>query len=735
MHRKAPISLLSIFALLSPSLANSGDATVCNANHIFNAIHSSMRQWGGSLNHNGMSFFLATVPEGTQLYHGTSDPDFIKGMQWLAFEPEHALIFAHPKGGRGPGGPPPGEGRPSDDGHRDESVSNLDDLMHDEEDWRHHKPPREHERGPGHEHGRPPPPHDDKDREHYRPPSREHKPCNGTDRRPPPHYENGPPPPDYGHGPGRHHEHGPPPPLPPGHIYKPYPPPPHQERPYKGSRRPWKPDWHGPPRDHHDGLPEHRGPPKPEHHDHHKDSPEQHWPRPDQNHYHGPPAPEHRSHEDHSEPIELRTKRQDRRQAQQPLLTPSSASAEAVGYLHTYRPLHDLHLLYIDGLSAGKTSNGTLDTQDLLLLNLTSDPHDGPHGPMGGEMERAQGLCNLAASLWQGRIDGVVRLEGGFEIILCDFAAHLELTDVLAVPEREGGRGPMGGWEYTKAVASRYHGIGSGRVRVDYEAFVSVFAAGVRGLWDGEVSSDVRMPRLTNVPAAELAQLRDDVTSMVLAKDWSKSEGRDWQAVADMAVKRYSAPLRHIASTAAYRRDKDELARYLKGVLRPFIDVQKRNATRETERCVAQIVPPMPSSIAVPPGSLSPLAHRAVHAVGTRICDTLLTSLSIATSSTPHSSFSAVYAEHAAELVAELVEWLGWTSWKECGACGDEEVCFIPIWPTGTFEDHAKPKCRGAKEVEGRMGYWGMRGGPPRGKPPGGQSSGNSKKGGAWWKL
>jgi hypothetical protein len=263
---------------------------------------------------------------------------------------------------------------------------------------------------------------------------------------------------------------------------------------------------------------------------------------------------------------------------------------------------------------------------------------------------------------------------------------------------------------------------------------VSVFAAGVKGLWEGEVSSDVRMPRLTNVAAAELARIRDDVTELVRVQDWS-TQGRDWQAVADMAVARYSAPLRHIASTPAYRRDKDALARYLKGLLRPYVgDAQERNATRETQRCVAQIVPPMPD-ISVPPGSLPPLAHRAIHAVGTRICDTLLTSLSIATSSTPHSSFSAMYAEHAVEVVAELVEWLGWTSWKECGACDDEEVCFIPIWPTGTFEDHAKPKCRGAKEIEGRMGYWGMRGGPPRGKPPAGQSSGDGRKVRAWWKL
>jgi hypothetical protein len=88
-----------------------------NAPQVFNALHSSMRQWGSSLKHNGMSFFPATVPEGTLLYHGTHKKEPVTGMEWLAFEIEHAEAFARPrrswpppyKGpGKGPGGPPGG---------------------------------------------------------------------------------------------------------------------------------------------------------------------------------------------------------------------------------------------------------------------------------------------------------------------------------------------------------------------------------------------------------------------------------------------------------------------------------------------------------------------------------------------------------------------------------------------------------------------------------------------------
>jgi hypothetical protein len=54
----------------------------------------SQRQWGSSIHHNGMSFFPAIVPEGTLLYHGDCTPERPIGPEWLAFEIQHAEIFA-----------------------------------------------------------------------------------------------------------------------------------------------------------------------------------------------------------------------------------------------------------------------------------------------------------------------------------------------------------------------------------------------------------------------------------------------------------------------------------------------------------------------------------------------------------------------------------------------------------------------------------------------------------------
>lgn len=353
----------------------------------------------------------------------------------------------------------------------------------------------------------------------------------------------------------------------------------------------------------------------------------------------------------------------------------------------------------------------------MLLLNLTETD-----GPMGGENERAIGMCNLASTLWKGKIDGILRMEGGFEIILCNFEQHLERTGVVAVKGRDGPGHPggPGNWQYIRAIASRYHSIGGERVTIDYEDFVSVFAySDLDDLFVNDVQSDYAMPRLQNVKEADRLHIKDEVTDMILRKDWDgESKSRNWQAVADMVVQRFSEPLHYLRTDETIREDKAALAEYLTMLLRPFIDESDRNATLETQRCVSQLVSELPT----PPLPAVSLAHRTLHAVTHQICNTLLTSLSIASSSTPHSSSAtSTYVSHAVEIVDELFEYLQWTIWKDCGTCGDNEICFIPVWPTGSHEDHAHPKCKNEQAASGSSGYWGShRGGPPgRGGPSG----------------
>jgi hypothetical protein len=234
-----------VYVLLSPlgSLAEqfplsssqrygpSVEAVQRNAPHIFNAVHSSMRQWGSSLKHNGLSFFPASIPAHTHLYHGTPKKEAVKGMEWLAFEIEHAEVFAR---SRGPLRKSPGE----------EQFT---------------------------------------------------------------------------------------------------------------------------------------------------------------------PAQEYKNHTN-----ELR----DEKFLEE--IFSNSNHEDVEGYLQVYQTTRRLsRLLYIDGVSAGKTNLGTLDSQDIILRNFTGKPS------WRGEKERAEDLCDLGRR-WN--IEGFIRTEAGFELILCDFANGLELV-------------------------------------------------------------------------------------------------------------------------------------------------------------------------------------------------------------------------------------------------------------------------------------------------------------------
>lgn len=98
MFTRAPAAVLLAWVFANSSNAQFRpdiESAVRNAPQIFNAVHGAMRQFSSSLHHNGMSFFQATIPAGTVLYHGSPRPDIPSSFEWLAFEVEHAENFAN----------------------------------------------------------------------------------------------------------------------------------------------------------------------------------------------------------------------------------------------------------------------------------------------------------------------------------------------------------------------------------------------------------------------------------------------------------------------------------------------------------------------------------------------------------------------------------------------------------------------------------------------------------------
>ncbi|KAK3377109.1 hypothetical protein B0T24DRAFT_656797 [Lasiosphaeria ovina] len=433
----------------------SEEAARHNGFHIFNAVHSALRQWGSSLNHNGLSLFLATVPNDVLLYHGDNVPDLPPSFEWLAFEIEHAEQFARPRRSRRMPDPPPG-------------------LLN------------QHAQG-----GQAKSAHDDGDEE--------------------PH--------------------------------------------------------------------------------------------------------------------------------------------EYPGYLQIYRVTKPLRVLYVDGMGAGKTDLGTLDTQDFLLRNSRSEH------PIR-DYERGQDLCDIAVA-WG--LQGVLRMEAGFEIIKCNFSDSVE---VVSVRQRPALADP-GSRDYFE----RYHGIGSGRAVLDFSSMVSALFYPVN-----LTNPDPERPELLRLAGAtekQLHAIRLRLAEVVKARSRdTPASSINWQGVADMIVARYADRLKSMA-------DKTKSLGAIRGAINQLLNLH----------------------IDYPPegkkemGKEDRLILAGIEHVTSSICSALF------------SVRKLVVADPYADQVSLSA---AWTRWKQCPLCEYDEVCFVAMWPFGDRESHEQPSCRNSSTIGGdrRGSYW-----------------------------
>ncbi|KXH31287.1 hypothetical protein CSAL01_12385 [Colletotrichum salicis] len=494
----------------SLDFAPSADQARENAVHIFNAVHSAMRQWGSSFHHNGLGLIPATVPKGTLMYHGTRANSTPDSFEWLAFEMEHSEGFARssrggrgsppprpPGKGKGPGGPLPGSdggGRPPKGPHDSEPILMMgregsqrpigaDDDDDDDDDDRKKPPPR----GPG--------------------------------------------------GPGG------------------------------GDGKPVR------------------------------------------------------------------------------------------GYFHTYRAKRDLKLLYLDGMAAGKTGMGTLDTQDFLLRGLEE-------APGFGEWDRAADVCEVVKA-WG--LDGVIRMEIGFEAIYCDFHDGLVLESVLRRPWSDVPEAGVGidMFEWARAVGQR-HGD-----RIETLAD--------EGAVEGDEGFVAQVLTVTNT---FVDYPRDADDSAVVEKKKEEEDGYVREA-RDRCVKHFLTPatvwkaewtpedgMVYVAVEAVVQRLCGDLFDVRGLVLRAMPALTSAFSGAEVRRVVDES-----------------------HGDDDKKLEGAVTK--------------------GRKVIQSLKEDLGWSTWKKCRpGCGVGEICFIAMWPFGLKEDHFHPSCQNRSSLArrggrgGGEGYW-----------------------------
>lgn len=373
----------------------------------------------------------------------------------------------------------------------------------------------------------------------------------------------------------------------------------------------------------------------------------------------------------------------------------------------TLAAIRPLKVLYFDGTSAGNTLNGTLDTQDIIAWGeLRPDWRF-------KEDQRLMDLCKWGAPY---AVDGYVRMEMDFEVMLCDFTAGLEVVSwshlaSLVEPVSTVPRIPnfllFRMFEAMQAGSWHNRYPGDTRINLDLAGIISLYdttlAPSLVGSRDGQERCDHGIGAISS---ADIEAVRRSV-SRTLKPDQGDISGIDWKTLFRVIVERYSERfdlmdylLNSENDTTVDRALKVHVQ--LRVMLTPYIfhstvppsashDSSNSWATPVFKACGTAHTSSIVSYISSLNLSERLLLH-AVQETTREICRVItkmwasgvLAGLDIylPRDSTPDAAQMVRLMGSWRQELSALMTWLDWSVWVRCRpACGPEEMCYLPSWP------------------------------------------------------
>ncbi|KAH9028926.1 hypothetical protein EDB84DRAFT_255892 [Lactarius hengduanensis] len=386
----------------------------------------------------------------------------------------------------------------------------------------------------------------------------------------------------------------------------------------------------------------------------------------------------------------------------------------------------DLHLVYFDGLSAGKRKDGTLDSQDVILWGR---PRPDKYY---SEVERIEGLCDWGRPLG---LDGFVRMEFGLwrghdmRFSGRRRSRHLPrchtpepIVHSQASPGHAVSTPPTSVFEAYISGTWHDRAPGETRVRPDYSGLVTFYDPSLSSLVEARYGKDRSHLRLDGISALDSERVRAELQTVLTRKQRGGS-GIDWGSIARVVTERYAGRLEYLRfllssnTSSADPLERAAVAReQLFVMLAPYItstDVPKQlpaSADLTWAAPVARRCATIQTSL-IPLGTLTPQEariHAAVENTLHEICRRLVLEwVEFFDVEAADEAGATEAIEVARGHVSELMAWLDWSVWVRCEpGCSLGEFCYIPSWPYFEEDDpnDLTPRCRSFEGFARRPG-------------------------------
>ncbi|KAI9459918.1 hypothetical protein BJY52DRAFT_1364860 [Lactarius psammicola] len=382
--------------------------------------------------------------------------------------------------------------------------------------------------------------------------------------------------------------------------------------------------------------------------------------------------------------------------------------------------------------------------RDLRLMSSCGD--DPQPDKYFSEIERIEALCDWGKPFG---LDGFVRMEFHFEVMICDFLGPMEVVSFLdlipqnrtsvprhlpgvpwPIPQPDPPKLPSG-WRgsplgrrrifFEAYLSGSWHDLAPGetRVRPDYSGLVTFYDPSLSSLVEARYGKDRLHLRLEGISALDSDRVRAELQTVLARR--SEPDGRsgiDWGSIVRVVTERYADRLEYLrlllspnTTTFADALERASVARaQLLVMLTPYIttaNVPERLPAPANLSWVAPVVQRCATTQTshIPLGILTPQEsriHAAVENTLQEICRRLvLVWFEFFDVEAADEARAMEATEVARGHTEELMTWLDWSVWVRCEpGCGLGEFCYVPSWPYFEGDDlyDLTPRCRSIED-------------------------------------